>query len=77
VGLRSDLDAVEKRKISCLCGEFNPGRLAISLVTIPTELSCHLIYIYERGKLLNVRVVSVFHDYGGMTRRNESSSVSF
>jgi hypothetical protein len=28
VGPRAGLDAVEKRKISCLCQEWNPGHLA-------------------------------------------------
>jgi hypothetical protein len=39
--LRAGLNAVVKRKKSlhCACRELNPGRLARSLVTIPTELS--------------------------------------
>jgi hypothetical protein len=36
---RAGLSAVEKRTISCPYPETNPGRLANSLVAIPTALS--------------------------------------
>jgi hypothetical protein len=38
VGSRAGLDAVEKRKISCLCGESNPGRQPVPFA-ITTQLS--------------------------------------
>jgi hypothetical protein len=43
VGLRTNLDAVAKRRISYPCREKNPGRPAHNLVTILTELSRVLI----------------------------------
>jgi len=39
VGPTAGLDAVTKRKHPFPCREWNPGRLASSLVTILTELS--------------------------------------
>jgi hypothetical protein len=38
VGPRADLDAVAKRKISCLLREFNPSLPACSLATILSYL---------------------------------------
>jgi hypothetical protein len=56
VGPRVGLDAVSKGKkfVHCLFRELNPGRLAHSLVTIPTELPRLLLRsrkkaLYKRG----------------------------
>jgi hypothetical protein len=55
VGQRADLDVMEKRKIYCHCREPNPGRHALSLVAIPTELTpAHVILKIKTEKICSI-----------------------